>query len=69
MQRDHDLLSTQPPATSHAEFAASATAVATWNRAHPWTLDAYLDFLDDLQRAFGPFPISRDVPRGGAFRL
>ena len=53
----------------HANLAASETAVRGWERAHPWVLDDFLDFLTSFQEIFGAFPGRQDVWSGRDFRL
>jgi len=53
----------------HANLAASETAVRGWERAHPWVLDDFLDFLASFQEIFGAFPGRQHVWTGRDFRL
>ena len=56
-------------AARRERFRASQEAVQAWERAHPRSLDDYLDFLGALQVLFGPFPIDRRVSLGRDFLL
>jgi hypothetical protein len=69
MDLEQPLIGTKPSAAVRVEFEASAAAVATWERAHPRTLDDYLEFLDELQRVFGVFPVSDAVSNTDRFLL
>ena len=56
-------------ATRRAELAAADAAVLAWRRAHPNTLDDYLDFLQTVHDMFGPFPRQRSAWATYDFRL
>ena len=51
------------------EFAASARAVARWDRANALDVDAILDWIDSLRAAFGDPPVDRRPWPGNDFRL
>jgi hypothetical protein len=53
----------------NANLEASAAAVRTWERDHPWSLDEFLDFLSSFQEIFGEVATHRDVWVGSDFRL
>ena len=51
------------------EFRASAQATAAWERAYPSDVEAILDWIDQLRRAFGDPPVDERPWRGDDFRL
>jgi len=51
------------------EFAASARACATWERAHPLDLAGLLDWVDQLRALLGDPRPDRSPWRGDDFRL
>lgn len=51
------------------QFLISDQVALEWQRAHPWSLVEYLEFLEALQDIFGPFPVHREPWTGNDFRL
>jgi len=51
------------------EFEASAEATERWDRAHPMDVNATLDWIEELRRAFGDPEVDRRPWRGNDFRL
>lgn len=52
-----------------AEFAASALAVETWERANPISLEQILGWIDQLRAAFGDPEPDRTPWRGDDFKI
>lgn len=71
-QRDEELEAFRDDTLSdaaRAAFRASADATERWDRAHPMDVNATLDWIDELRRAFGDPEVDRRPWRGNDFRL
>jgi hypothetical protein len=56
-------------AAARRAFRASAEATRSRERAHPTDVDAVINWIDELRRAFGEPPLDRQPWRGRDFRL
>ncbi len=68
----HDLEEMRDEALSpeaREEFAASARAVARWERDHPVSIEQVLDWIDQLRAAFGDPAPDRTPWRGDDYRI
>lgn len=68
-QEKAELLEDARSETRRREFADSTRACEAWERAHPVSLEAILDWIDQLRAAFGEPEVDRTPWRGDDFRI